>query len=133
MVSMGTSRPHAGPGPRAGFTFPVLSGFTEQDPMEARRQRMQLYLALIEDLDRQGAHHSLDISEVDLSDPEDARVTVAGRDGAGAVLLHLGGSQFRARYQTYLAHIRDWRQQFERIHSIDLRYERQIIVNPDRR
>ncbi len=119
--------------PRASFAFPVISGFGEQDDMEARRQRMRLYLALIEDLDRDGAHHSLDISEVDLSDPENARVTLAGRDGAGAVLVHLGNSNFLARYQTYLAHIREWRQQFEKIHSVDLRYERQIVVNPDRR
>ncbi len=118
---------------RATFTFPVITGFSEHDPMEARQERMRLYLALIEDLDRDGAHHSLDLSEVDLSDPEDARITVTGRDGAGAVLIHLGNANFLARYQTYLSHIREWRQQFEKIHSIDLRYERQIVVNPDRR
>ena len=85
---------------------------------------------LIADLDRDGTHHSLDVSEVDLADLEDARVTVAGRDGAGAVLLHLGTESFRSRYETFLAHVREWRQQFERIHSVDLRYERQIVVNP---
>jgi len=117
----------------ATFTFPVISGFSERDPMEARLRRMRLYLALIEDLDSDGGKHSTDISEVDLSDPEDARVTVTGRDGSGTVLLHLGDSNFLARYRTYLAHIREWRQQFPKIHSVDLRYERQIVVNPDRR
>ncbi len=118
---------------RATYTFPVLTGFSEHDSLELRRERVGLYLALIEDLDRDGGHHSLDISEVDLSDPEDARVTVADRAGSNAVLLHLGNSNFLARYRTYLAHIRQWRQQFNRIHSVDLRYERQIVVNPDRR
>lgn len=118
---------------RAAFTFPVITGFSERDPMEARQERMRLYLALIEDLDHDGARHSLDISEVDLNDPEDARIIVPGRDGSEAVLLHLGDTNFLARYRTYLAHIREWRQQFEKIRSVDLRFERQIVVNPDRR
>jgi cell division protein FtsQ len=33
----------------------------------------------------------------------------------------------------YLAHVGEWRQQFQRLDSVDLRYERQIIVNPDPR
>ena len=118
---------------RATYTFPVLTGFSEQDSLELRHERVGLYLALIEDLDSDDGHHSLDISEVDLSDPEDARVTVADPDGSNTVLLHLGNSDFLARYRTYLAHIRQWRQQFKKIHSVDLRYERQIVVNPDRR
>lgn len=118
---------------RASFTFPVISGFTEQDPIQLRQPRMRLYRALIEDLDRDGAHHSLDISEVDLADPEDARIVVAARDSGDAVVLHLGNANFRQRYQAYLTHIREWRQQFEKIYSIDLRYERQIVVNPERR
>ena len=118
---------------RAAYTFPVLTGFSEQDSLELRRERVGLYLALIEDLDSDDGRHSLDISEVDLSDPEDARVTVADLDGSSAVLLHLGNSDFLARYRTYLAHNRQWRQQFNRIHSVDLRYERQVVVNPDRR
>jgi cell division protein FtsQ len=118
---------------RANFTFPIVTGFSERDPLEARRDRMRVYLALIEDLDRDGGHYSLDISEVDLSDPEDARILVAGRDAHDAVLVHLGNSNFLPRYRTYLAHIAQWRQQFKKIQSVDLRYERQIIVNPDRR
>ena len=29
------------------------------------------------------------------------------------------------------AHVREWRQQFDKLESVDLRYDRQIIVNPD--
>lgn len=116
---------------RATFSFPVITGFSEQDPADQRELRMRLYLALMEDLDRDGGHHSLDVSEVDVSDPEDARLVVAGREGADAILVHLGNANFLSRYQTFLAHIRQWRQQFEKIQSIDLRYERQIVINPD--
>ncbi len=116
---------------RASFTFPVLSGFSESDLIEARRQRMRLYLAMMQELDSEGASHSLDISEVDLADPEDARVIVTAPDSGGSVLVHLGNTRFLDRYRTYLAHIRQWQQQFDKIHSVDLRYERQIVVNPD--
>lgn len=119
--------------PRATFTFPVIAGLGERDTPEKRQERMNLYVALLADLDSDGSHQSLDISEVDVSDSEDARVVVAAHTGGDSVLLHLGNSNFLSRYRTYLAHIRGWRQQFEKIQSVDLRYERQIIVNPDHR
>src|SRR5262249_20659761 len=35
------------------------------------------------------------------------------------------------RYKIYVSHVQQWRQQFQKLESVDLRYERQIIVNPD--
>ena len=49
----------------------------------------------------------------------------------GEVLIHLGSSNFLERYKTYEAHAQEWRQQFDKLESVDLRYDRQIIVNPD--
>ena len=69
--------------------------------------------------------------EVDLSDPED--IKVVANDAQGAVLVHLGSSNFLDRYKVYVAHVQEWRSQFERLDSVDLRYDRQIIVNPDLR
>jgi cell division protein FtsQ len=57
------------------------------------------------------------------------KVTVA--DPAGAVLVHLGNEQFLERFKIYLSHVSDWRQQFQKLESVDLRYDGQIIVNPD--
>ena len=31
----------------------------------------------------------------------------------------------------YVTHVQQWRQQFVKLESVDLRYDRQIIVNPD--
>src|SRR5262249_13206301 len=42
-------------------------------------------------------------------------------------------SNYLDRYKVYVAHLREWRQQFEKLESVDLRYERQIVVNPDLR
>jgi cell division protein FtsQ len=111
------------------YSFPVLKGMSESEPLSTRAARMQIYSALLRELDSEGAHYSQDLSEVDLSDPEDVKVVAA--DTGGAVLIHLGGSDFLRRYKIYLAHLQEWRQQFQKLDSVDLRYERQIIVNPD--
>jgi cell division protein FtsQ len=49
------------------------------------------------------------------------------------VLVHLGSSDYLNRFKVYVAHLREWRQQFEKLESVDLRYDRQIVVNPDLR
>jgi len=113
------------------YSFPVVVGMGESEARSTRAARMKIYSALVGALDGEGGRYSEDLSEVDLSDPEDVKVTVA--DPAGAVLVHLGSSHFLERYKVYLAHVGEWRHQFQRLDSVDLRYERQIIVNPDPR
>jgi cell division protein FtsQ len=116
---------------RKEYSFPVVVGMTENEPRSTREARMKIYSALVGALDSEGGRYSEDLSEVDLSDPDDVKITVA--DPAGAVLVHLGPAHFLERYKLYLAHVAEWRQQFQRLDSVDLRYERQIIVNPDPR
>ena len=48
-----------------------------------------------------------------------------------SVLVHLGSANYLDRFKIYVAHLREWRQQFDKVESVDLRYDRQIIVNPD--
>ncbi len=90
---------------------------------------MKIYIDLISQLDSGGMHYSQDISEVDLSDPDDVKVLT--NDPQGEVLVHLGPSNYLDRYKIYVAHVQQWRQQFDKLESVDLRYDRQIIVNPD--
>lgn len=113
------------------YSFPVITGMQETEPLSTRSARMKIYSRLVGDLDSSGASYSQALSEVDLSDPEDVKVTVA--DANGAVLLHLGDDNFLDRYKIYLAHVEQWRQQFPRLDSVDLRYDRQVVVNPDSR
>jgi cell division protein FtsQ len=106
----------------------------ESEPLSTRAARMKIFTNLMQQLDSTGARYSNDLSEVDLSDPEDAKITVA--DVNGAVLVHLGVSElgesaFLDRYKVYLAHASEWRAQFTKLESVDLRYNRQVIVNPD--
>jgi cell division protein FtsQ len=111
------------------YSFPVIRGMNAGEPLSTRAPRMKVYNELARELDSGGAHYSQDLSEVDLSDLEDVKVRV--NDPSGEVLVHLGASDYLRRYKIYVAHAREWRQQFDKLESVDLRYENQIIVNPD--
>jgi len=113
------------------YSFPVIVGMNPGEPLSTRGPRMRTYNDLVRELDSDGARHSQDLSEVDLTDPDDVKVAIA--DPSGEVLVHLGASNFLERYKIYVTHVQEWRQQFEKLESVDLRYDRQIIVNPDLR
>jgi cell division protein FtsQ len=118
--------------PAAGkqkFSFPVVLGMNAGEPLSTRAARMKIYTDLVSQLDAGGAHYSQDLSEVDLSDGEDVKVIAS--DPQGEVLVHIGSSNYLERYRVYVSHVREWRQQFDKLESVDLRYDRQIIVNPD--
>ena len=111
------------------YSFPVIVGMAASEPLSTRAARMKIYNDFLGELDSGGTRYSGDLSEVDMSDPGDIKVTVA--DPNGAVLLHLGDASYLSRYKLYLAHVAEWRQQFAKLESVDLRYDRQVIVNPD--
>ncbi len=111
------------------YSFPVITGMNANEPISTRAARMKDYNELVRQLDSGGARYSQDISEVDLSDPEDVKVMTA--DSTGGVLVHLGNGNYLQRYKIYVTHVEAWRQQFEKLDSVDLRYDGQIIVNPD--
>ena len=111
------------------YSFPVITGMNASEPLSMRAARMKNYNELIEQLDSSGAHYSQDISEVDLSDAEDVKVMTA--DPNGGVVVHLGTGNYLQRYKIYVTHVEAWRQQFEKLDSVDLRFDGQIIVNPD--
>lgn len=111
---------------RHRYSFPVITGIDARDTLVARKARMAVYERLIADLDGGGRHFSEQISEIDLTDPEDARVLMPepGRD----ILAHFGQERFFERYQRYKAHIADWRQQYPNLAAVDLRYDQQVVL-----
>jgi cell division protein FtsQ len=111
------------------YSFPVILGMNPGEPLSTRAPRMHAYDELVRGLDAEGAHYSQDLSEVDLTDLEDVKVRV--NDPAGDVLVHLGSMDYLNRYKIYVGHVKEWRQQFPKLESVDLRYDNQIVVNPD--
>jgi len=115
--------------PKHKYSFPVILGMNPGEPLSTRAPRMKTYAEMVRALDLAGARYSQDLSEVDLTDLEDVKVRV--NDPAGDVLVHLGSSDYLRRYKIYVTHAQGWRQQFQKLESVDLRYDNQIIVNPD--
>ena len=108
------------------YSFPVVTGIDPGDPAESRKGRMAMYGRLISELDANGQHYSEQISEIDLTDPVDARVQMP-EQGAD-VLAHFGEDHFLERYQRYRAHIAEWRQQYPKLAAVDLRYDHQVVL-----
>lgn len=112
------------------YSFPVIHGITESEPLSSRAAVMKTYNVLVRELDSDpAAQYTRQISEVDLSDPEDVKVTAT--DSGGTVVIHLGNSEFLERYRIFAEHVGEWRRQSGSLQSVDLRYEGQVIVNPD--
>ncbi|MGA7339762.1 MAG: FtsQ-type POTRA domain-containing protein [Terracidiphilus sp.] len=111
---------------RHHYSFPVVTGIDGGDPAASRMARMAVYLRLMSELDSTGQHFSEQISEIDLTDPEDARVLMP-EQGAD-ILAHFGEDHFLERYQRYKAHIAEWRQQYAHLAAVDLRYDRQVVL-----
>jgi len=129
LIDAGGTLMELAPGGKHKYSFPVIAGMNAGEPLSTRSARMRNYNALVRDLDSSGARYSQELSEVDISDPEDVKVMAA--DSSGEVLVHLGSRNYLQRYRTYVTHVQQWRQQFEKLESVDLRYDGQIIVNPD--
>lgn len=111
------------------YSFPVILGMNPGEPLSTRIPRMRAYNELVRELDSGGARYSQDLSEVDLSDLDNIKVRV--NDPQGDVQVQLGSSDFLKRYKTYVSHVQEWRQQFQKLESVNLRYDNQVIVNPD--
>ena len=111
------------------YSFPVILGMNPGEPLSTRAPRMKAYNELVQELDSGGARYSQDLSEVDLTDLENLKIRV--NDPAGDVLVELGSSDYLKRYKTYVSHVQEWRQQFQKLESVNLRYDNQVIVNPD--
>lgn len=108
------------------FSFPVVTGINPRDPLTTRAARMQIYQRFVGALDSTGEHLSSNLSEVNLSDPEDVRVTVPAK--SSDLLLHFGETNFLARYRIYQSHLSEWEQQYPQLASVDLRYDSEVVL-----
>ncbi len=108
------------------YSFPVVTGIMAEDPLSTRAARMRIYLRFVSELDGGGEKLTNQLSEVDLSDPEDVRAMVPS--GGSELLLHLGDQDFLARWRNYRQHLAEWKAQYPRLASVDLRYERQVVL-----
>ena len=111
------------------YSFPVLTGISAGDPLSTRAARMTIYLDFMAALDATGEGISHKVSEVDVSSPEDVRAILPDSGSGGAdILVHFGDEKYLERYHQYQAHLAEWRTQYPKLASVDMRYERQVVL-----
>ncbi|MGA8939485.1 MAG: FtsQ-type POTRA domain-containing protein [Acidobacteriaceae bacterium] len=108
------------------YSFPVLTGLSAQQTMEDRATRVTVYQRFMKDLDSTGQHLTDSVSEVDVSDPEDVKALITS--GSSDILVHFGQEQFLKRYQEFEQHVAEWKLQYPKLASADMRYEGQIVL-----
>jgi cell division protein FtsQ len=119
----------------AKFHFPVVSGFDETTPITDRQARMALFLDFMKEIDLAHPGAGEQVSEVDLSDPQDVRAMLAGLSGLEGqypIWVHFGDGDFVNKYHLLAENIVQWRASAGRVESVDLRFSRQVVVNPER-
>jgi cell division protein FtsQ len=87
---------------------------------------MKIFERFTAELDSSGEKISQKLSEVDLSNPEDVRALIP--DQGKDVLVHFGDTDFLNRYRRYEEHLAEWRSQYPALWSVDMRYERQVVL-----
>jgi cell division protein FtsQ len=119
----------------AEFHFPVVSGIDESMPRESREERMNLFVQFMKEIELAQPGADDRISEADLSDAADLRVTLTGLGSAPAtapaILVHFGNSDFGNRYRLLAENVDQWRAGAGSVDSVDLRFARQVVVNPE--
>lgn len=116
------------------FQFPIVTGISESVPREERERRMRTFQQFLKDIDLVKFRSSDQVSEVDLSNPNDLRVVMTGlAAGAGtqAVTIHFGQGDFVGKYHMLVDNFALWRGNAGRVQSVDLQYTRQVVVNPE--
>jgi cell division protein FtsQ len=108
------------------YSFPVVTGINVDEPLSTRAARMKIFERFVEDLDSGGTKISDRLSDVDLSSPEDVKAMIP--DDKGELLVHFGDTDFLERYNKYKTHLGEWRAQYPRLASVDMRYERQAVL-----
>jgi cell division protein FtsQ len=104
------------------FTLPVLAGVRPSDALATRRDRVRRMLLLTRDL----GDRTADISEIDVSDPDNLKVTqpFEGR----MVTLMLGDHDYSLRYQNFIRNYPEIKRRLPDAATLDMRLEDRITV-----
>ncbi|HEV2223766.1 MAG TPA: FtsQ-type POTRA domain-containing protein [Candidatus Acidoferrales bacterium] len=114
------------------FHFPVVTGISAAMPRDERARRMKMMVDFLGGIQQVRAGAQESVSEIDLSDADDLQATLAGLQGApDAVLVHFGNGGFHDKFQVLLNNIGQWEAAAGRVASVDLRFEHEVVVNPE--
>jgi cell division protein FtsQ len=114
--------------------FPIVSGVSEELPRDQREKRMEMYQDFLKAIETVRSGSSEQVSEIDLGSLRDLRAVMTGLAGPTdpqAVTIHFGSGDYTAKYRMLAENFLQWQANAGHVHSIDLQYSRQVILNPD--
>jgi cell division protein FtsQ len=126
LLDMDDDAETASKGAPTHYSFPVVTGVSEDDPASVRYARMRIYLKFASDLDSSKENISSRLSEVDLSNPEDVKALIP--DYGSEILVHFGDSDYLERYRKFESQLPQWHTQYPKLASADMRYDRQVVL-----
>jgi cell division protein FtsQ len=103
-----------------------VTGISANEPQSTRAARMKIFERFTSELDGAGEKISQELSEVDLSNPEDVKAMIP--DHSTEILVHFGEGDFLDRYRRFKEHLPEWRTVYPKLSSVDMRYERQVVL-----
>jgi cell division protein FtsQ len=107
---------------RARFSLPALDGITRQQSPEVRRARAGQVVSLM----RQAQGYAGQISEVDVSDPDNLMVIELAQ--GRAVRLLLGNRNYFQRLNNFMDHYPDINRRLPNARTFDLRLDDRITA-----
>ncbi|MDD5542038.1 MAG: FtsQ-type POTRA domain-containing protein [Acidobacteriia bacterium] len=111
------------------FDFPIMRGLTPENTTDdhlINQIRIGRYMDLLSDLDKDQGGYSKDISEVEVSDPDDVKALLKD----DPIVIQFGKSDYQERFKLYLSNIKRLKQEYPHIDSVDLRFKDRIIIKP---
>lgn len=108
--------------PRSKFSFPILTGLSEQQGERERGARVKLFLRLKQEL----GPMAQPVSEVDLASPDNLKITLPVE--GTAVELHLGDRNLAWRCRNFLNHYAEIRKRSPQAAVFDLRLDDRITA-----
>jgi cell division protein FtsQ len=116
---------------KGDFHFPVVSGIAADMPLDQREKSMRMYAGFLQQVESARAGASEQVSEVDLADANDVRAILTGMQADAPLLVHFGDSDFQSKYRTLLENIAAYRAKAGRLESLDMRFNGEVVANPD--
>lgn len=114
---------------KSHFDFPILRGLDFRANAASRKSQIDLYRKFMRETSHKVSRSGWIVSEVNLSDPGDLQALLV--QGQETLLVHFGHQDFLGRFENFLTVLPELRKANGRIDSVDLRYNNQVVVNPE--
>ncbi|HVA00722.1 MAG TPA: FtsQ-type POTRA domain-containing protein [Terriglobia bacterium] len=114
---------------KSHFDFPIVRGLDFRTDPSRRKPQVSLYREFMQETSDKISRSGWIVSEVNLSDPGDLQALLV--QGQETLVVHFGHEQFLGRFENFLSVLPELRKGNARIDSVDLRYNNQVVVNPE--